>query len=171
MKKILILLVLGLLFIMPSNAQKFGYIDTDYILSNVPAYKAAKDKLDKLATDWQKEIETLQADIDKMYKNFQTEKVLLSDEMQQKREEEIVVKEKAMKDLQKKYFGKEGDLYKKREELIKPIQDEIYAKVKEIAVEGNYAVIFDTSSGMSMVYTDPKYDKSDEVLERLGYKN
>ncbi|SRR4030042_2275742 len=152
-------------------AQKYAFVDTDYILNRIPSYKAAQDQLDKLSEEWQTEVENVYAEIEKMYKDYQTEKVLLSEEMQVKKEEEIVNKEQAAKDLQKEYFGREGSLYKKRQELVKPIQDEVYRIVKEIATEGNYAVIFDTASGANMIYTDPKYDKSDEVLEKLGYKN
>jgi len=111
------------------------------------------------------------AEVEKMYRDYQSEEVLLTQEMKRKREDEIINKEKEVKDLQNKYFGREGDLFQKRQELIKPIQDEVYNAVKEIAVEGNYAVIFDTSSGPSLLYTNPRYDLSDDVLEKLGYKN
>ena len=124
-----------------------------------------------MAKDWQEEIEAMYGNVEKMYKDFQAEKVLLTEEMKTKKEEEIVNKEKEVKDLQQKYFGRDGSLFDKRQELIKPIQDEVYRAVKEIASEGNYAVIFDTASGANMLYTNPKYDKSDEVLEKLGYKN
>jgi outer membrane protein len=152
-------------------AQKYAFVDTDYILNRIPSYKAAQDQLDKLSTEWQTEVENLYTEIEKMYKDYQTEKVLLNEEMRVKKEEEIVTKEQTAKNLQKEYFGRDGSLFKKREELVKPIQDEVYRIVKEIATEGNYAVIFDTASGANMIYTDPKYDKSDEVLEKLGYKN
>lgn len=150
---------------------KLGYVDTDYILKNIPAYQAAQAQLDRIAADWQKEIETVYSQIDKMYKDFQAEKVLLTEEMKVKRENDIITKEKEAKELQKKYFGKEGDLFKKRQELVKPIQDEVFNAVKELAVEGNYAIIFDTAGNLNMLYTDPKIDKSDEVLKKLGYKN
>jgi outer membrane protein len=171
MKKTFFLVVISLMMIASTFAQKFAYVDTEYILNNIPTYKAAQDQLDKLSADWQKEIENKYAEIDKMYKDYQTESVMLSADMKKKRENEIVEKEKQTKELQKKYFGKDGALFKKRQELVKPIQDEVFNKVKEMAVEGNYSVIFDTSSGMNMLYTDPKYDKSDEVLTKLGYKN
>jgi outer membrane protein len=146
-------------------------VDTDYILKNIPAYQAAQAQLDKISADWQKEIENIYAQIDKMYKDFQSEKVLLTEEMKTKRENDIVAKEKDAKDLQKKYFGKDGDLYKKRQELVKPIQDEVFNSIKEIAIQGNYAIIFDSAGSINMLYTDPKLDKSDEVLKKLGYKN
>ncbi len=172
MKKLTATLVVMVIALSFSFAQKYAFVDTEYILNNIPTYESAQDQLDQFSVNWQKEIEALYAEIDKMYKDFQAERVLLSDEMKTKRENDIIKKEKEVKDLQKKYFGKDGDLYKKRQELIKPIQDDIFNAVKEIAEERNYAVIFDTAAGgMSMLYTDPKYDKSDEVLEKLGYKN
>jgi outer membrane protein len=171
MKKVI--LNIAVLFLLSgfAMAQKYAFVDTDYILNRIPSYKAAQEQLDKLSQEWQTEVENLNSEIEKMYKDYQSEKVLLNEEMRIKREEEIVNKENAAKDLQKEYFGRDGSLYKKRQELVKPIQDEIYSVVKEIATEGNYAVIFDTASGANMLYTDPKYDKSDEVLEKLGYKN
>lgn len=154
------------------QAQKFAFVDTQYILNNIPAYESAQEQLDQLSIDWQKEIEKVYSEIDKMYKDFQAEKVLLTEEMRQKREEAIIKKEKEAKELQKKYFGKEGELFKKRQELIKPLQDEIFNAVKEIASAGNFALIFDTAGGgMSILFSDPKHDKSDEVLEKLGFKN
>jgi outer membrane protein len=169
MKKIT-LIAFALLLSTMSFAQRFAYVDTEYILKNIPAYQAAQDQLDNQAVEWQKEIEEIYAKIDKMYKDFQAEKVLLTEEMRVKRENAIIEKEKEAKNVQKQYFGKEGELYKKRQELIKPIQDDIFNAVKEVAAEGNFAVIFDTAGGMSMLYNDPKYDKSDDVLEKLGYK-
>lgn len=151
-------------------AQKYAFVDTEYILNNIPAYKVAQDQLDKYSADLQKEIEAKYAEIDNLYKKYQAEKVLLTDEMKNKREEEIVTKEKEVKELQKKYFGQDGALFKKREELIKPIQDEIYNAIKEIAAEGGFAAIFDTSADATIIYSDPKYDKSDQVLQKLGYK-
>ncbi len=170
MKKIILTLSIVLITLV-TFSQKFAYVDSDYILKNIPAYEAAQAQLDQMSVEWQKEIEALYAEIDKLYKNYQTEKVLLTEEMKSKREDEIIAKEKEAKTIQKKYFGKEGELYKKRQELIKPIQDDIFNAVREIASEGNYAVIFDTSGGLTMLYTDSKYDRSDEVLEKLGYKN
>jgi len=171
MKKIIsfigiIFLAMGLI-----QAQKYAFVDTEYILNRIPSYKAAQDQLDNLASDWQEEIETMYDEIEKMYKDFQAEKVLLTEEMKGRREEEIINREKSVKELQQKYFGRDGSLFTKRQELIKPIQDEVFIAVKEIATEGSYAVIFDTASGANMLFTNPKYDKSDEVLEKLGYKN
>ncbi len=171
MKKILSIVLFTVACSLPGLAQKFAFVDTDYILNNIPSYKAAQEQIDKLSADWQKEVEAKYAEIDKIYKSYQSEKVLLSEDMKNKREEEIVKKEQEAKDLQKKYFGTDGSLFKKRQELVKPIQDEIYNAVKELSVEQGYAVIFDTAAGMGMLYTNPKNDKSDEVLQRLGYKN
>lgn len=170
MKKI-ILLTTGLLFTITIMAQKFAYVDTDYIMSNIPSYKSAQDQLDKLSDNWQKEVEALYAEVDKLYKSYQSEKVLLTEEMKKKREDEILNKEKEVKETQKKFFGPDGLLFKKREELVKPIQDEIYKAVKELAIEGGYSVIFDSSAGATMLFTDPKFDKSDAILQKLGYKN
>ena len=167
-------IVFSLVFILLTTvvfSQKYAYVDTEYILSNIPAYKAAQDKLNQLSNEWQKEIEAEYSVVDQMYKDFQSEKVLLTKDMIKHRETEILAKEKAVKDLQRYFFGPQGELYKKRQELIKPIQDEVYNVIKEIAESGNYAVIFDTAAGATILFTDPKYDKSDEVLEKLGYKN
>lgn len=161
------------LFVVSISAfgQKFAYVDTEYILSNIPSYKAAQDKLNSLSKEWQKEIEEEYAQIEKMNKEFKTEKVLLTNDMIKQREQEISTAEKSVKDLQRKYFGTKGELFKKREELIKPIQNEVYSAIQELAKSGNYAIIFDTAVGSNVLFTDPKYDKSDEVLEKLGYKN
>ena len=171
MKKVFILGALVVLSVMPAAAQKFGFVDTEYILNNIPAYKSAQSQLDKLSADWQKEIETQYGEVEKLYKNYQAEKVMLSEDMKKKREDEIINKEKSVKDLQNKYYGPEGELVKKQQELVKPIQDEVYKAIKEMAVEGGYAAIFDSSADATLLYANPKQDKSDEVLERLGYKN
>ncbi len=171
MKKLSIILAGLLLPIGLTMAQKYAFVDTEYILNNIPNYKAAQEQLDKFSADWQKEVEAKYTEIEKMYKDYQAERVLLSEDMRRQREEAIVNKEKEAKELQKNYFGQEGALYKKRQELIQPIQDEIYKAIKDLATENGYAVIFDTSSGPSMIYTNPRYDVSDEVLQKLGYKN
>ncbi len=164
----------GLIFVIATTAvcaQKYAFVDTEYILNNIPAYKAAQDKLNKLSTDWQNEIEAEYVVLDKMRQDYQTEKVLLTKEMIKQREGEIAVKDRAIKKLQKRFFGPNGELLKKRMELIKPIQDEVYNVIKDIAESGKYAIIFDTAAGTTILFTDSKYDKSDEVLEKLGYKN
>ena len=171
MKRMIIYGVVLLLGLSTAAAQKYAFVDTEYILDRIPSYTAAQDKLDNMSEEWQQEVEAIFAEVEKMYKDFQSERVLLTEEMRDKREEEIVARETEAKDLQRKYFGKDGLMYEKRKELIKPIQDEVYKAVKEIAVDGNFAVIFDTASGANMLYTNPKYDMSDDVLEKLGYKN
>ncbi|HBX53624.1 MAG: hypothetical protein A2275_01800 [Bacteroidetes bacterium RIFOXYA12_FULL_35_11] len=170
MKKVTLFLAIILTGFSVTFAQKYAYVDTEYILKNIPAYEAATDQLNELSKQWQKEIDLMYEDLDKMYKDYQVEKVLLSEEMKTKRENEIVAKEKQVKEKQKKYFGKDGDLFKKRQELVKPIQDEIFNAIKEIAMNENLAVIFDTAGSLNMLYVDPKYDKSDDVLEKLGFK-
>ncbi|MBN1599463.1 MAG: OmpH family outer membrane protein [Bacteroidales bacterium] len=152
-------------------AQKYAFVDTEYILNNIPSYKAAEEELDRVSVQYENEVKALYDEIDKLYRDYQAEKVLLTEEMKSKREEEIINNEREAKKLQNDYFGQEGLLFKKREELIKPIQDEVYTAVKEIANENGYAVVFDSSSGPSMFYTNPRYDISDEVLQRLGYKD
>lgn len=171
MKKILLSTVLVLLAAGMGFSQKFAFVDTEYILGRVPAYQAAQKQLDKLSTDWQKQIEEGMAEVEKLYKNYQAERVLLTEDMRTKREEAIIEREKEVKELQKKYFAPEGDLFKKRQELVKPIQDQIFNAVKEIATEGNYDVVFDTASGPTMLFTNPRYDKSDAVLEKMGITN
>ena len=169
MKKILFLVVLFLSLGYNSLAQKFAYVNTEYILSNIPDYADAQAQLDDLSVQWQKEIEAKFAEIDKMYKNFQNEAVLLPEDMKKKREEDIVKKEKEAKDLQKKRFGKDGDLFKKRQELVKPIQEKVYNAIEEIAGAENYAAIFDKAGNATMIYTNAKFDISEQVLDKLGY--
>jgi len=154
-----------------SFGQKFAYVDTEYILKNIPSYKAAQEKLDKMSDGWQKEVEAKYADVEKLYKSYQAEKVLLTDDMKKKKEDDIMSKEKEAKELQRKYFGPEGELFKKRQELVKPLQDDVYKAVKDLASDGSYALIFDSSSGASILFSDPKLDKSDEILKKMGYKN
>jgi len=170
MNKILLIATL-LIISLGASAQRFAYVDTKYILDNIPEYESAQKQLNIITTEWQDEIEALYTDIEKLYKEYEVEKVILSDELKRKREEEILAKEKEVKELQKKYFGTNGELFMKRQELIKPIQDNVFNAVKEIGENGNYAVIFDVASGMGILFNDPKYDKSDEVLEKLGYQN
>jgi outer membrane protein len=152
-------------------AQKYAFVDSEYIRKNIPAFTTAQEQLDKLSQQWEKEIADGYAVVEQMYKSYQNEVPLLSQDMKIKREEAITTKEKEMKELQNKYFGMEGELFKKRQELVKPIQDEILKAIKDIAVEGSYAVIFDTASGGNILFANPKFDISDQVLEKLGYKN
>jgi outer membrane protein len=168
MKKILLILAIFSLATMV-QAQKFAYVDTDYVLNKIPEFQQAQDKLDALSADWQKEIENKYTDVDKMYRSYQQEQVLLTDEMKVKREEAIIKKEKSAKDLQQKYFGPEGELYIKRQELIKPIQDKIYDAIQQLATNNKYAIVFDSSSDLIMLYKNNNLDKSDKVLDLLGY--
>lgn len=168
MKRI-ILFTVAILFGTTLMAQKFAFVNSEYILKKIPSFKAAQEQLDKLSSQYQKEVEGKYAEVDKMYQDYQAEKVLLTEEMRQKREEEIIGKERQVKDLQMKYFGKDGLLFKKREELVKPIQDQVDNAIKELANEGGYAVIFDSSVSQNILYTNPRYDKSEEVLQKLGY--
>ena len=168
MKKILLLLAISFLTF-SIQAQKFAYVDTDYILNKIPDFKQAQDKLDGLSADWQKEIENKYADVEQMYRAYQQEQVLLTDAMKEKREDAIIKKETDAKNLQKKYFGTEGNLYLKRQELIKPIQDKIYDAIQQLAADNKYAIVFDSSSDLIMLYKNNNYDKSDKVLELMGY--
>jgi outer membrane protein len=165
-----VLLILAISFLATKmQAQKFSYVDTDYILTKIPEFNQAQDQLDALSADWQKEIEIKYADVDQMYRSYQQDQILLTDEMKLKREEAIIKKEKSAKALQQKYFGPEGELYIKRQELIKPIQDKIYDAIQQLATNNKYAIVFDSSSDLIMLYKNNNLDKSDKVLDLLGY--
>lgn len=168
MKRILLLLCI-LIFVGNIKAQKFAYVDSKFILEHIPEYKQAKQELDNISYQWQEEIETAYQDIDKLYRSYQTDKVLLTDKMRQDREDEIIKKEREVKELQQQRFGTDGDLYKKQEELIKPIQNLIYNAIQEFAEQGRYGVIFDKSSDLLMLYADENLDKSEKILDYLGY--
>ncbi|MAO71403.1 MAG: hypothetical protein CMD02_02705 [Flavobacteriales bacterium] len=150
-------------------AQKFAYVDSDYILTKIPDFVQAEEKINDFTEQWQSEIEAAYAEVDQMYRDYQSEQVLLTNEMKLKREEAIISKEKSVQSLQQKYFGKNGELYKKRQELIKPIQDRIFDAVQQLAANNKYSVIFDASSDLIMLYSNPDLDKSDKVLELMGY--
>lgn len=166
-KTILILLgVLSLQF--ATVAQRYAFVDTEYVLRNIPAYQAAQEQLNQQSQRWQQEIEAIYQEVSRMYKNYQTESVFLSNEMRISREEAIIEKEKEAKLLQHKYFGPEGEMAKRQQNLIQPIQDQVAAVIREIARAEDLAAIFDKSSGI--LYLDPRHDKSDQVLERLGHR-
>ncbi len=169
MKNLILSIVVCLSALMVS-AQKFGYVDSKYILSHVQAYADAQAEIDQMSADWQKEIEQKYESIEKMEKAYQAEKILLTGEMKKKREEELEEKRKEARELQKKRFGVEGDLFKKREELIKPIQDEIYTAIQEVASQGGLMVIFDKATNSNILYSNPKHDVSDKVLKKMGLK-
>lgn len=149
-------------------AQKYAFVDSDYILNNIPEYQDALDILDEFSIQWQKEIEAKFAEVDKLYKDYQAEAVLLPEDMKAQRENEIIQKEKEAKDLQKKRFGRDGDLYLKRMELVQPIQEKIYNAIEEIAETQNYAFVFDKAGSLSILFAREKFDISDEVLDEVG---
>ncbi len=151
-----------------TQAQRYCVIDSKYILDNLPEYKQAQTKLDEASAQWQKEIDNKLQEVDRMYKTYQAEQVMLSDEMKKKREDDIIKKEKEAKDLQKKRFGFEGDMFKKRQELVKPVQDRVYNAVQKMATSKSFDIIYDKSADLSVFYNDPKLDKSDDVLRDLG---
>lgn len=169
MKKFWIIAVLVLSCSLAGTAQKFALIDMEYILSNIPAYEMTNEQLNQLSQRWQNEVEAIQQEAQNMYKNYQSDLVFLSAEMKSKREEEIVQKEQEAQELKRNYFGPEGELYKRRESLVRPIQDEIYNAVKEISEDQGYQIVVDRGSAMSIIFASPRIDISNEVLLKLGY--
>lgn len=169
MKKLLfsLLFVIGCAF--ASNAQKFALVDMEYILKNVPAYEMANEQLNQLSQRWQKEVDNLYKEADNLYNSYISDKVFLTQDQIKKREEEIVAKEKQATELKAKYFGPEGELYKKRQSLLKPIQDDIYNATKKVAEERGYQMIMDRASSSDIIYASPRIDVSNEVLNKLGY--
>jgi outer membrane protein len=170
MKKVLIVACSIVMFAVTANAQRYAVIDSKYILDKMPEYKEAQKKLDQFSELWQQEIDQKQVIVDKMLKDYEAEQVMLSDELKKKREDELYNKEKELRDLQKKRFGFEGDLFKKRQELIKPVQDKVYNAVQKLAVDKQYDFILDKSEGITVIFADPKLDKSDDVLRNMGVK-
>ena len=170
MKKFLLITLCSFLIAGFAHAQKYAVIDTKYILDKLPEYKVAQAQLDAFAATWQKEIDDKQKDLDKMYRDFEAEQVMLSEDLKRKREDQLFIKEKEVRDLQRQRFGFEGDLYKKRGELIKPIQDRVYNAVQKLAVQRGYDFILDKSEGITVIFADPKLEKSDDVLRELGVK-
>lgn len=171
MKKSILMIFLLLAVGMAANAQKFALIDMEYILKNIPAYERANEQLAQFSKEWQSEVEKISEDAKTMYKEYQSKIAALSEVQRGKKEEAIVAKEKSVSELRRKYFGPEGELYKKRESLMKPIQDEIYSAVKEIAVQKGYEAVIDRASASSIIFASPSIDISDEVLATLGYSN
>lgn len=170
MKKSLLFVALLLTAALWSHAQRYAVIDSKYILGKIPEYKAAQEQLDQLSAQWQQEIERKQTEVDRLYREYDVEQVMLSDELKKKREDEIFNKEKEVRDLQKKRFGFEGDLFKKRQELIKPIQDRVYTAIQKLAVERSFDFILDKSEGITVIFADPKLDRSEDVLKAMGVK-
>lgn len=168
MKRNILFAFVMVLMTLPVFSQKYAYIDSEYILGNVPEYKEAQAELDRIAALWQKEIEAKFKSIDSMYKSYQVEAITLPDNLKKNREDQIIAAEQDAKNLQKRRFGKDGDLFKKREELVKPIQDMVFAAIEEYAKEKGYAFVFDVSGAMTIVYADEKFDINDAILEKLG---
>lgn len=168
MKKIIFTLIM-LCTTIGAQAQKFALVDMEYILSNIPAYERANEQLNQTSKSWQAEVEALNTKAQTLYKNYQNESVFLSDAQKKEREKAIVDKEKEAADLKKKYFGPEGELYKKRQSLIEPIQDEIYNAVKSIATARGFQLILDRASDTGIIFASPSIDISNEVLAKLGY--
>jgi len=164
---LIISIISGMLF--TANAQKFAMVDMEYIMKNIPSFETANEQINQISKKWQTEVEAQLQEVQKMYKNYQTELVFLSDDMKVKREEEIIAKEKAANELKKKYFGADGELFKKRQSLMKPIQDEVYTAIQEISKEKDFGMVFDKGSSMNIIFTSPKIDISDVVLQKLGY--
>ncbi len=169
MKKTIIAMCLAAAGAFTASAQKYALIDMEYVLRNVPAYEMANEQLNQVSQRWEKEVNELSKEAETMYKNYQADMVFLTDDQKKKREEEIVAKEKEATDLRYKYFGPEGELYKKRQSLIKPIQEDVYNAVKAVAEEKGYQTIFDRASSQSIVFASPRIDVSNEVLSKLGY--
>ena len=167
MKKLAIIIIAMFLGVSVFS-QKYGYVDTDYILTNIPEYLDAVDILEEFSIKWQKEVEEKFAEIDQLYKAYQAEAVLLPEDMKKERENEIILKEKEAKDLQKQRFGQNGDLYKKRLDLIQPIQEKIYNAIETIAEANNYAFVFDRAGSLTILFVRDKYDLSDDVLDEVG---
>ena len=171
MKKFIFICLIALTTAMTANAQKYALLDMEYILKNIPAYERANEQLNQVSKKWQAEVEALNTEASTMYKNYQNEMVFLSQEQKKARQEAIMKKEKDASDLKRKYFGPEGELFKKRESLMSPIQEEIYTAVKEIAELRGYSLVLDRSSDTGVIYGSPKADISNEVLQKLGYAN
>lgn len=171
MKRFSLFILSALMCVAYMSAQKFALIDMEYILKNVPSYEMANEQLNQLSQRWQKEVETLSGEAETLYKNYQAERVFLTDEQKKKKEEEVVAKEKEASELKYKYFGPEGELYKKRETLMQPIRDDIYVAVKKVAEEKGYQAIFDRATSSNIIFASPRIDVSNEVLAKLGYSN
>ncbi|MBQ4917098.1 MAG: OmpH family outer membrane protein [Muribaculaceae bacterium] len=169
MKKIVLTLIACVAMSVSASAQKFALVDMEYILKNIPAYEMANEQLNQVSLRWEKEVTDLSKEAETLYKNFQSDMVFLTDEQKKKKEQEIVAKEKEASDLKYKYFGPQGELFKKRESLIKPIQDDVYEAIKKVSEERGYQAIFDRASSQSIIFASPRIDVSNLVLEKLGY--
>jgi len=170
MKKIVFILLAVMATSFNSIAQRYAVIDSRYILSKIPEYRDAQAKLDQFSVLWQQEIDQKQEALDRMYKEYDAEQVMLPDDLRKKREDELYNRQKELRDLQRQRFGFEGDLFKKRQELIKPVQDKVYNAVQKMANERQYDFILDKSEGITVIFADPKLDRSDDILKALGVK-
>lgn len=165
-----ILIILALLAgVFSVQAQKFAFVDTDYILSKIPEYNDAQAQIDDLSAQWQNEMEAIYTEVNKLYQEYQAKKAIYPEEVRAKKEAEILAKEKEIKNFQKNKFGTDGELYKKRTELVKPIQEKVFTAIQNIAEKENYAVVLNKAEGVSIIYSNSKYDISDDVLDKLGY--
>ncbi len=169
MKRILLIVLLATVGSLAASAQKFAMVDMEYILKNVPSFEMANEQLNQLSLRWQKEIEAKSKEAENLYQSYLSDKVFLTEEQIKKREQEVVAKEKEVTELRAKYFGPEGELNKKRESLLKPIQDDVYNAVKKIAQERGFQAIFDRASASDIIYATPQIDVSNDVLAKLGY--
>ncbi|MEZ7931954.1 MAG: OmpH family outer membrane protein [Flavobacteriales bacterium] len=169
MKKIILTLAIAL-FSVATFAQKYAYVDTDYILKNIPEYITAQKNLDDLSEKWEADVESKKRVINKKYQQYQAEELLLPEDMKKKKREEIFSLENGLSKFQQDKFGVEGELFQKRKELIEPIQNKVYNAVKELASVGNYSFIFDKANQSNILYADSKLDKSQRILKNLGYK-
>lgn len=170
MKKLVFLLLCFVAVTFQVKAQRYAIVDTKYILDKMPAYQEAQKKLDQFSQAWQKEIDDKQMALDRMYKDFEAEQVMLSADLKKKREDELFAREKEVRDLQRRRFGFEGDLFKKRQELVKPLQDKVYNAIQRIAVSRSYDFILDKSEGITVIFADPKLDRSEDVIKELGIR-
>jgi len=169
MKTPYLVLILALFFVLGAQAQKFAYIDSDYVLQHMPEYAEAQARLNELSAQWQEEVEAKYESIARLEAAYRAEKVLLTEEMKKRREAEIADKRREAAELQKKKFGVEGELFQKREELIQPVQDKMFDAIKEVARNGSYMVVFDIKNNSNMLYSNPKYNVSDKVIKEMGY--
>lgn len=169
MKKVIFIILASMACAITATAQKYALVDMEYILKNIPAYEMASEQLNQVSQRWQKEVEGKAREVQTLYDNYKSEMVFLTDAQKTKREEEITAKEKEVAELRYKYFGPEGELFKKRQSLLKPIQDDVYNAIKKVSEERGYMVIFDRASSESIVFASPKIDISNEVLTKLGY--
>lgn len=169
MKKLfLIVSFLSIAFI--GTAQKYAVVDTRYILDRLPEYKAAQQQLDMMAAIWQQQIDSMQVSLDKMYREFDAEQIMLTAELKKRKEDQLFAREKELRDLQRKRFGFEGDLFRKRQELVKPVQDKVYNAIQKMAAARGFDFVLDKSEGITIIFADPKLDKSEEVLKELGIR-